>query len=61
MLLNTVYSDIGTAFFLTSDLAVDPPEGSFSHAMEFDKDLSDPARFQGEDELLLQLPDAHTR
>lgn len=44
---------------MTSDLAVDPPEGSFGHAVEFNKDLSDPARLQGEDKLLLQLPDVH--
>lgn len=46
---------------LTSDLAIDPPEGSFGHAVEFDEDLSDPTRLQGEDELLLQLPDVHAR
>ena len=46
--------------FLTSDLAVDPPEGSFGHAMELNKNLSDPAWLQGEDKLLLQLPDVHT-
>lgn len=31
---------------LTSDLTVDPPEGSFGHAVEFDEGLSDPARLQ---------------
>lgn len=46
---------------LNSDLTVDPPEGSFSHAVEFDEDLPDPARLQQKDELLLQLPDVHTR
>lgn len=50
-----------TVCVLTSNLAVDPPEGSFSHAVEFNKDLSDPAWVQGEDKLLLQLSNVHTR
>ena len=38
-----IYDD---ARLLNSDLTVDPPEGSFSHAVEFDEDLPDPARLQ---------------
>lgn len=44
---------------LTSDLAIDPPERPFGHAVQFDQRLPDPPRLQQQDELLLQLPDAH--
>ena len=45
---------------VTSDLAVDPPEVPLGHAVDLDQDLTHPAWLQGQDELLLQLPDAHT-
>lgn len=44
---------------LTSDLAVDPPERSLGHAVQFDQGLPDSPGLQQEDELLLQLPDVH--
>lgn len=44
---------------LASDLAVDPPERSLGHAVQFDQGLPDSPGLQQEDELLLQLPDVH--
>jgi len=46
---------------MTSDLAVDPPERPLRDAVQLHEDLSYPARLQRQDELLLQLPDAHAR
>lgn len=58
---NCFWQQLSLCHLLTSDLIVDPPVGSFSHAVELNEGLSDLARLQQEDELLFQLPNVHTR
>ncbi len=42
------------------DLTINPPEGSFGHAMQLDEDLLDVSRIQWQNELLFKLTDIHT-